>query len=136
MIVLGTKTIETRTHRGLAACADHRIAVHASAAKTGIERRWASISIAKEYADAKADAPESSLDMFGAPDFRPLFGAVLGTVFVVEHRILTVKDERAARCRITDNVFGLVLRDPILFTRPIPARGSFGVWEWKGEPPP
>jgi len=55
--------------------------------------------------------------------------AILGTVFVKEHRLLHDADSAAAliNCHTTKR-FGLVLSMPRQFTTPIKASGHQGIW--------
>lgn len=115
-IIVGGKTIETRTHARLRPAVGHRIAIHASG------KRSAAIDTDVIRLQSRQVAMGIHWDYF--------FGAVLGTVFAIELRELTQADEEAAQCEIDDNRWGLIVRDPIVFPRPIPAKGRLGVWEW------
>lgn len=61
---------------------------------------------------------------FHGPGFQP--GHILGTVEIVD--CVT-----ASESPWFFGPYGFVLRDPVLFKEPIPAKGKLGFWEW--EPP-
>lgn len=58
------------------------------------------------------------------PEFRA--GCILGTVEIID--CVT-----RSSSRWFFGAYGFVLRNPMLFERPIPAKGKLGFWEWRDE---
>ena len=124
LVVMGVKKIETRSwqtsYRGA-------LLIHASLGKTGG-------LISKEPPFIKY-----------IPDFKSLpFGAIIGKV-VLEH-ILPVESfyfsdtvmnqlslEEKAFGDYTKGRYGWILSEPILFNKPIPIKGTLGLWEYNGQ---
>ena len=114
-IVAGLKGYETRprrTHiRG-------RVAVHAGKGKSQFVSMPVSIAL-----------PESAVLHYGA---------VLGTVEIVdcvpvEALIGKLSERERVLGDYTPGRFAWVLKNPVIFDRPIPARGFQGWWNWAGE---
>ena len=114
-ITAGLKQYETRprkTHiRG-------RVAVHAAKGKPGL------VSMAAVLALPKA----------------PLlhYGAVVGTVEIVdcvpvEEIIPTLTEQERALGDYSAGRFAWVLKNPVAFSTPVPAKGKQGWWNWDGE---
>jgi len=66
------------------------------------------------------------------------YGAVLGTVEIVdcvpvEALIGTLSERERVLGDYTPGRFAWVLKNPVMFDRPIPARGFQGWWNWAGE---
>ncbi len=121
LIVIGVKTIETRSWR-----TQHRgnILIHASLGKTG--SIFASEPPFKKY----------------IPDFTKLsFGAIIGqaTITGVERiESLGISDELMNRLTMEEKAFGdytegryaWLLEDFMQFEKPIPAKGMLSIWDY------
>lgn len=140
LIVLGHKRIETRSwntkYRG-------EILIHASAGKNGINR-GIQLDFQQEF---------SSLQLPKYENFP--FGAIIGKVILVD--CFNTNDYRNSHTThisayigkqgishqeecfgdYSKNRFGWLLSDPVLFEKPIPAKGKLGIWEfdWAGRLP-
>ena len=121
-IVAGLKGYETRprrTHiRG-------RVAVHAGKGKPQFVSMPVSIAL-----------PESAVLHYGAV-LGPL-GAVVGTVEIVdcvpvEDLIGKLSERERVLGDYTPGRFAWVLKNPVMFDRPIPVRGFQGWWNWENE---
>ena len=117
MIATGDKTIETRTHGGFYKLKGQRIGIHAG--KHDIES--AEDLLAEdferhpEYAQYRGRAKE-------------LFGVILATAFVADHRRLVRADGKAAQCSIEQGLWGLVLADVKQIHPPFKINGQRGIW--------
>ncbi len=114
-VVLGWKTIETRLHPRFASLAGQIIGIHA-----GLKWDKNAIKMSKPYLQGQVVLTN------GLPPFAR--GALIGTVRVLEHRVLTGEDSRSALidCENTPR-YGLILADP----KPIPGipmKGKQGIW--------
>ena len=119
-IAYGWKTIETRMHNRFQSLRGERVAIHAG--KTWDEN---AIRVAHDYLRpdqrhrvAKAGCPR---------------GAVLCSAFVVGCRRMLPSDAPFALCPYNGRLYVTVLKNIRPLDKPIPARGSQGVWTW--EPP-
>lgn len=64
-------------------------------------------------------------------------GAVIGTVEIVdcvpvEEIVNTLSERERVLGDYSPGRFAWVLQNPVIFDKPIPARGKQGWWEWKG----
>ena len=124
LVVLGIKTIETRSwrtsYRG-------RILIHASQGKAG--NIFAAEPPFKKY----------------IPNFKTLpFGAIIGEATitdVIPVEMMQMTDELINRLTMEEKAFGdysegryaWIMEDPKPFATPIPARGTLSIWEYQGE---
>ncbi len=118
------KPTETRLHNRFTGLKGLRIAIHATAktSKAG-ERIDEARAAAVDFWDGVHD---EAWDLDNLP-----FGAVLGTGFVEDARLLTGADSKDALIDCANvQRYGLVLSDVFKFEEPIPARGAMGIWEW------
>lgn len=129
-IVAGLKKYETRPRR---TNIRGRIAVHASIKdpwKTGIlkdmDEMRAIARILSEYRAAH-----------GGPRIPPQleFGVIMGTVEItdckpVEQVIETLTAQERILGDYTPGRYAWILKNPVLFSRPIPAHGKQGWWNW------
>lgn len=111
-IVSGLKQYETRPQR---TNIRGRVAVHAARGKP----RFVTLA----------------LDMTLPETIMLHFGAVIGTVEIVdcvpvEEIIPTLTERERVLGDYSPGRFAWVLRNPIMFEKPIPARGQQGWWEW------
>lgn len=115
----GWKTIETRSHARFESLAGKTIGIHAS-------KTWDSdaMRLARPYlTDEQFEQTYLILR-----DEKKNTGAVLGTVFVNEHRFLDPDDSAAALIDCETPCFGLLLRDPIKLACPFPVTGQQGIF--------
>lgn len=134
LIVAGTKMIETRSWntniRG-------RVAVHAAQKRDG-------------YSLQLMDTPEfqeglKAYDTIGRGktwivDINNTFGCIVGTVEIIdswpiEELIGTGYDTPKERAfgDWREGRWGWILQKPVLFEKPIPAKGAQGFWNWRQE---
>lgn len=120
-VVLGWKTIETRTHPRFESLAGKRIGIHAA-------KVWdkQAIHIARSY--LTDEQFEQTYQLLQESQHNSLGGKVLGTVFVNEHRLLDTDDAPAALIECQTVRFGLLLRDPIQLAVPFPVTGRQGIF--------
>ena len=114
-IVAGLKQYETRPRR---TNVRGRVAVHAGKAKDVLIPRPVELII-----------PKSTVLHYGA---------VLGTVEIVdcvpvEALIGKLSERERVLGDYTPGRFAWVLKNPVMFDRPIPARGFQGWWNWENE---
>ncbi len=114
-IIAGLKQYETRPRR---TNVRGRVAVHAGKAKDVLIPRPVELII-----------PKSTVLHYGA---------VLGTVEIVDCvPIETIIDKISEQERLLGDYnpgrFAWVLQNPVMFDKPIPARGFQGWWNWEGE---
>jgi|GEM_PF-891104 len=115
-VVLGWKTIETRLHPRFSSLAGQTIGIHAGL-------KWDDTAI--ELAEKWLSDAQILLTKGLPPSTR---GALIGTVSVIEHRLLTGADSKLALidCENTQR-FGLILERPITI-EPVYVRGKQGIW--------
>jgi len=111
-IVAGLKQYETRPQR---TNIRGRVAVHAAKGKP----RFVTLAV----------------DMALPETMKLHFGAVIGAVEIVdcvpvEEIIPTLTERERVLGDYSPGRFAWVLRNPIMFEKPIPARGQQGWWEW------
>jgi hypothetical protein len=115
-VILGWKTIETRTHQNFKSLAGRTIYIHAGKRWDGNAVSWAEFWMTPEMrvASHRQNYP---------------VGAIIGTAFVKEHRALTSADSQNALISCDDRYarFGLVLKD-IQAVTPIYVSGKQGIW--------
>ncbi len=118
LIIAGIKHIETR---GWYTSVRGRIAIHA-----GRNDCWLKAHTPEMHAYTTGDEP---------------LGAVLGTVELVDCIKLSdvprkypklYTDREILLGDWSEGRYGFILRDPIKFAHPIPARGHQGWWNWEG----
>ncbi len=124
-IVTGLKQYETRPRR---TNIRGRVAVHAG--KASLNRATRELST-KAFWDL--------LGAVGGKTELPL-GAVVGTVEIVdclpvEEVIPTLTEWERALGDYSPGRWAWVLKNPVMFDTPIPARGKQGWWEWNAETP-
>lgn len=112
-IMLKWKTIETRTHDRFVSLRGNRILIHAGG-----------------HIDKSAYLfhPYLTEEQLAATKEVPI-GAILGSAFVSEFKLLSDEDSRASLidCRSVQR-WGLVLTDIEPFETPIPVKGGMGIW--------
>lgn len=114
-VMLGWKTIETRTHRRFASLAGKRIGIHAA-----IKWDRDAIELSRPFMNLwQTDATEQ---------FPRIGGSIIGTALVTEHRLLTAKDSSNTFIDC-ENVrrYGLIL-ERLRTCEAIPCRGKQGIW--------
>jgi hypothetical protein len=118
-IILGWKTIETRTHNRFKSLAGKTIYIHAAKKWDGNAVSWAMPWMTDVVFDryAHEDYPQ---------------GAIIGTAFVEEHRKLELADSNRAMIICDDRYarFGLILKD-IEALSPIYVMGRQGIWSYE-----
>ena len=115
-VMLGWKTIETRTHPMLRSLDGKPIGIYASAK---IDEQ--AMETAKKYLDAKK--------LQRTYDFAMWCGYLLGTARVVGFKQLDGRDSQAALCDCDYiGMWGLLLAQPVPFDKPIKVRGHQGIW--------
>ena len=116
-VVLGWKTIETRLHPRFGSVAGEVMGIHA-----GLRFEDLAMDLARQY------LLEAQIVL--ANWIPPRGGALIGTVRVLEHRILTGEDSRSALidCGNTTR-YGLILADPKSIPG-IPMKGKQGIWTY------
>lgn len=114
-IALGWKTTETRTHNRLASLLGRRVFIHAG-------DKWdnQALYLAANFLSRHQRA--TTMDHYG------VFGKILCSAVVTEHRALTVLDSPPALidCGTTKR-YGLFLSE-LQVIIPIPAKGRQGIW--------
>jgi hypothetical protein len=118
-VVIGWKTIETRTHPRFETLAGKRIGIHAA-------QKWDknAIHIARPY--LTDDQFHQTLEMFRTHHCDS--GKILGTVFAKEHRLLDPDDAPAALIECATERFGLIFRDPLKLDPPIAVKGRQAIF--------
>lgn len=120
-VMLGWKTIETRTHNRFKSLVGKRVGIHAT-------HKW-------DRATAKLALPyltKEQLEQTGKMyDQWQTSGQLLGTVEVTQSRLLVPADAPQAMIECDTTRYGLFLRDPQPFEKPIPAKGMQGIWRHK-----
>ena len=114
-IMLGWKKIETRTHTRFKSLVGKRIGIHAT-------MKW------DNYALLAASPWLTPQQIEHTNRFLKIGGAILGTVYVSEFRLLTANDSQASLINCDDVLrYGLVLEDvQICEAKSIP--GKQGIW--------
>ena len=119
----GNETRPRRTHiRG-------RVAIHA-----GKRDAWKNMIAPEDLAKIEAILSESQ----GLPPEIPAkldYGAVIGTVEIVdckpvEEVLPTLTEQERLLGNYSPGRFVWVLKDPVMFEKPIPAKGKQGWWNW------
>lgn len=115
-IMMGWKTIETRTHSRFACLEGKTIGIHASL-------KW------DNDANIRALYYISQAQKLKTEYFKSIKGAIIGTVFVRQHRLLNGLDSQQALidCKKTQR-YGLIL-DNINPIEPIKISGKQGIWK-------
>jgi len=131
-VLLGLKTIETRTHDRFKGLVGRRIAIHA-----GKNADWKQCS--NSILNALEVLPlEAVLDL---PDDLGDYprGRVLCLATVAWGRWLTDTDNASALCDCAEHFgrrFGIGLADVAALPKPVPAKGRQGIWMWNCEEAP
>lgn len=130
-VIIGAKPIETRLHNRFAGLKGQRIGIHATAKpsrRVSYERTMDAKDAAMYHWPA---ACGQEAEMWRMSSWMYPFGAVLGTAFVQDTRKLTGADSKDALidCESVQR-YGLILSNIFKFDKPIPAKGSQGIWEW------
>jgi hypothetical protein len=114
-IVLGLKTIETRTHPRFACLAGKRIYIHAGA-------KW------DESALMLATPFLTPSQLLQTTNFYETRSAIIGSAIVSEFRELIGKDSKRACIDCTNTLrYGLILSD-VKAIQNIPIKGKQGIW--------
>ena len=113
LIMAGHKTIETRRHARFAGLKGKLIGIHAGK---------------KMDLDALSMCAVQFPELYSALQRAPR-GALLGTVWVQNHRRLGANDSRSAciDCSAGD-LFGLILTNILPLREPVPMQGGRGIW--------
>jgi hypothetical protein len=133
LIVAGTKKIETRSWntniRG-------RVAIHASKKRDAFSLE---LMDTPEFQDGLRIYDTSGRGKTWITDITDTFGCVVGTVEIIDslpieqlYRTKYDTPQERAFGDWTEGRWGWVLRNPVLFEKPIPARGAQGFWNWEG----
>jgi len=127
LVVAGAKKIETRSEGSSVSHTRHRgpLAIHASKGFPGWARE---LCFREPFLTALLELGVRH------PTDLPL-GAVLGTVELIGVRRFFVGADLPAEPErsfgdYTFGRYGLVLELPCRFAKPVPCRGSLGLWEW------
>ena len=117
-VMLGWKTIETRTHARFASLRGKTIGIHASV-------RWDkdALELARPYL--------STEQYVRSANFLKIGGAILGTCHVADFRPLLPQDAKHSLIECETKRFGLVLTDPTIIEA-VPIKGKQGIWYWRG----
>lgn len=115
-VILGWKTIETRTHNRFKSLAGKTIYIHAA-------KKWDANAVSWALPWMTPAMKED----YQYQDY--LEGAIIGTAFVKEHIALTLPYSQKALISCDDRYarFGLILRD-IKAVLPIYVSGKQGIW--------
>lgn len=133
-IVAGLKQYETRPRR---TNIRGRVAVHAG--KKWFNADGLSELLNREIAYGKIIEAEYDQGFEVLERVTELvYGAVVGTVEIVncvpvEEIMHTLTERERLLGDFSPGRFAWVLRNPIMFEKPIPARGQQGWWNWEGE---
>jgi len=120
-IVLGWKTIETRTHDRFKSLVGQRIFIHA-AGKIDNEDNWVRFLTSIQLYWMK-------LTLKCTPRLQP---SLIGSAFVEDLRPLNKGDSEAALfdCSLpVPRLYGLILKNVYIFDKPIPWKGSQGIFK-------
>lgn len=128
-IVAGLKAYETRPRR---TNIRGRVAVHAG--KTDIwKTKLVTLDDMRGFAKILSDHNKSK----GGPHIPPIleFGAILGTVEIVdcvpvEEIAATLSERERLLGDYSPGRWAWVLKNPVAFHSPVPARGKQGWWNW------
>ena len=126
MIVLGEKTIESRTHDKFKWIAGHQLAIHAG-------KRYDRESFEFLIEEAGYSPLRSLLIESACPR-----GAIVAVCHVptagwLHHKLAAWRlgwDYSREESCSPGELFGLFLEDVRALKEPVPARGSQGIWEW------
>lgn len=112
-VMLGDKSIETRTHDRFKSLLGKRIGIHAGMSTD--TTAWDNPYLSKEEKDMKIE--------------KLFHGVILGTAFVYDFRLLKKSHSKRALvdCASTQR-WGLFLNEIVVFNRPVPAKGEMGIW--------
>ncbi len=116
-VMLGWKTIETRTHARFFSLVGKRIGIHAA-------QKWDSLAIAAAQRWLTPAQIEASHQM----ETDAKGGTLLGTVRCNAVRRLSTADSAGALIECGTKRFGLFLTEIEEFPKPIPMRGYQGMW--------
>ena len=126
------KRIETRSRRNKF---KGRIAIHAAKFRKLDQEIYFEIGNALKESGANVAAIQLNYLKHGIP--KEQYGAVIGTVEVVDivpiEQLYGTEYDTPLERSLGDwspGRFGWILQDPILFEKPIPARGNQGFWNW------
>jgi len=115
-VIMGYKTIETRTHDRLKNLKGQTIIIHAG---QKIDKSDAAFN--NPY--LKKFEIEATYDIYMKP------GHVLGTAFVADVGMLTHDHSKEAMIDCEEVLrFGLRLTDIDMFNEPVPVKGGLGIW--------
>lgn len=132
--VAGLKHYETRPRR---TNIRGRVAVHAG--KKRFSKKGFPAKLIGEMAYGKILETEYSKGTGALKKATELaYGAVIGTVEIVdcvpvEQIIPTLNERERLLGDFSPGRFAWVLQNPIMFEKPIPARGQQGWWNWEGK---
>lgn len=117
-VILGWKTIETREHNRFRHLAGKRLGIHAA-------KHWDKNAISAAVSWLSVDQIKETQSWLYRDDIR---GALIGTVHVITHRILTPSDEPGALIECRTLRCGLDLTNPVRLVTPQPMTGRQGIW--------
>jgi hypothetical protein len=132
LIVSGAKKIETRSWntniRG-------RVAIHASQKR---DRMSLEMMDTPEFQDGLKVYDTSGRGKVWISDIALTFGCIVGTVEIIDslpiHELIGTKYDIPRERAFGDwreGRWGWILQNPILFKKPIPAKGAQGFWIWE-----
>jgi len=122
-VILGWKTIETRTHNRFKCLAGQTIGIHAAKKYDANASSWATPWMS-----------DDEMLWYTRLDYSE--GVLLGTVDVVCAGKLSGVDSWNAMIDCNESTYaryGLRLRNPVIFNIPIPVKGKQGIWTYEIE---
>ncbi len=120
-IIMGIKTIETRMHSRFASLVGETIGIH-----NGMKWHKDAFEIMQPFLPDRL--PTS---LFHKEYALNIPKAIIGEVEVVDHIALGYFDThlaKAALCKIRSGMWGLVLKNPVLYSHPVEVPGAMGIW--------
>lgn len=119
-VILGWKTIETRTHNRFASLVGKSIGIHAA-------RKWdvSSIKLAERFLSKEQIKTTADFLSIGQDS-----GKILGTVDVTKSCLLSTEHEQAAMIECQTKRFGLFLENPLPMSPAVSIKGMQGIWKY------
>ncbi len=122
-VLYGWKKIETRTHNRFATLSSTRIGIHAG---LHFDQDW-KMAVRKHLSYDRLEIMMNMMD-----NIKEAKGNILCTAYVSDVGLLNRTHSKSALIDCSRyNRYGLVLRDIIELTPPIPATGKQGIWIYK-----
>lgn len=132
-IVAGLKQYETRTRR---TNIRGRVAVHAGKKRLNANGLFKFLNREINYGKTLEKKYDKEIETLNRV-IGLVYGAVVGTVEIVgclpvEEVVDTLTERERALGDYSAGRWAWVLKNPVMFDTPIPARGKQGWWNWKG----